>query len=137
MPTIRYGFFCEDTRLEKTGQITAVGLWGDTLHVSSFPAAIRAVAFTAYADNPESATLRFGIRLEGPFARPPGDLGELFGEIPGQVGKTGSFFGFVTGGLTFSGPGTLSATVRLTDQPDSERTFTLEIALAPAPSPTG
>lgn len=123
MLEIRFGFFAEDLRNERSGQMTAVGIWGSRCFVPEFPAILRSVAISTYLENPEGIAYPFLITMMVP------GMGtqQHRGTLNVQHDRPGHFLGLMSGPVVVQAPSTITATVRIECDPVLERTFSLEV----------
>jgi hypothetical protein len=135
MAQILFGFFSEDARVERTGQITAVGMWGGTLTLAGTPHTLRSIAFNAYVENPELRPYRFSIRIEGPLGLGPTLPLVHEGQMQVDSQRSSHFLGLIMGPALVLQPGAIRATLRIESEPPIEKVFTLEVRHGPVGAP--
>ena len=128
---LAYGFFCEFIRLEATGQITPVGIWGDTCRLSGNPPAILpTLAFHAFLRGVGKAPHKFKLKVTF-----PGNFNPLEVEVPLVVGdgQTTQNLNFNMAGINILGVGEIVAKVQIDTAPPIEREFRLKVEFQPLP----
>ncbi len=109
--SVRYAFFCEDVRTEVGGKTMAAGLWGAAIVVPEFAAVLRTLCFHAYVDNPTRAVTTFEMTMTGPME--PKAEGVFKGQLPIDLGKTGTNLNFIFGPVKLTGPGEIAVALVL------------------------
>jgi hypothetical protein len=124
MPEIRQALICEDVRVEASGQVSAMGMWGADMRVPAFPTALRGMCFLVFVSNVEAITADFRMRIEGPLDGAPF---EHSGKLPVEPGKTGHNINFAVVPIVVVSEGLIRATFSLLTQPIQERVVELAV----------
>ncbi|CAN5923113.1 hypothetical protein BH11MYX4_BH11MYX4_05470 [soil metagenome] len=126
MAEVLYAFFCEDLRVEQSGQTTAVGIWGERAYVGAFPAMLKSLAFHAYVSNHAREHFHFVVHMRGPFD--PGEIRQE-GDLVMEGHHIGQNINLLLAPVVFTEPGVMSATLVIGSDPPIERTIRLEVSL--------
>lgn len=125
---IALGVFCEIARLEKTGQVSAIGIWGTTCLVDATtpPVTLSSLAFLAQIANPDHHEYRATLTVSFPgVPAPVVNSIEVTGEkLKVQDAQNFILQMFTPNILEF---GDIVATVHLETDPPVEQEFRLAI----------
>ena len=129
---VQYGFFCEMTRQEVSGQITAIGLWGNQIRIQTLgPMIIPNLAFHAYVWNPDEEHLaaKATFKIPGLTQNPEFDLPLL-----PNIGMTGHNVVLALAGIPVPAPGEITLTLEIKCDPPIREEYKLEIQFFPPPT---
>jgi hypothetical protein len=127
-----YAFFCETVRVEASGQITPVGIWGDTIKFEGkAPTVLPALAFHAFIRNIGKKSLKCKIQFTFPGVIKPW---EMVAPIKGTDLQTSQNLNVNLAGIPISATGDVVARVHIDSTPPVEREFRLHLAF-PAQQP--
>jgi len=130
---IAYGFFCEMVRVEASGQITPVGIWGEGCTLAGKPPLILpSLAFHAFVKNLGKESHKFKFKVIFPGTANPIEIEEQLG---GGAGHTSQNLNFHMAGVPLSAPGDIVATLHLDTTPPVEREFRLKVDFQPQAKP--
>ena len=124
-----YAFFCETVRLEASGQISPIGIWGDTVKFAvNAPALMPCLAFHAFVRNLGLNPLKFRLKVTFPGKAKPVEV-----EMPlqGNEVQTCQNVNFNNAGLQITEPGDVVAHVRIDSTPPIDREFRLQMVFPP------
>ena len=126
---IVYGLFAEFTRLEMSGQITAIGILGETCRIAAPPPImLPALAFYAYVRNPEHLALNAKIQITLPGNPTPMEFNT---PIKADTSQDGHNLNINMMSLPIPGPGVVVAKIHLDTTPPVEREFRLRLDFQP------
>jgi hypothetical protein len=120
-----YGFFCESVRVEASGQITPVGIWGDTLKFEEkAPAVLPALAFHAFIRNIGKKPLKCRLHITFPGVMKPL---EMVAPIKGTDLLTSQNLNLNLAGIPIPKAGDVVAEVHIDSTPPITREFRLHM----------
>lgn len=124
-----YAFFCETVRLEASGQISPIGIWGDTVNFAgNAPALMPCLAFHAFVRNVGLNPLKFKLEMTFPGKAEPLTV-EM--KLQGNEVQTCQNVNFNMAGLQITEPGDVVAHVRIDSTPPIDREFCLHLGFQP------
>jgi len=132
-PELVYGFFCEFVRVEASGQITPIGIWGEACKfLGKPPLVLPALSFHAFMRNPGKKPYKANLRLTIPGQAAPVDV-----EAPviGSANHNSQNLVFNFAGVPIIGPGEIVASVHIDCEPPINQEFRLKIEFQPQAAP--
>jgi hypothetical protein len=129
LPVIEYGFFCEQIRVEASGQITPIGIWGETYLVrEAVPLIIPSLALHVFVRNPGRQALRCTVTLSA-----HGQTAPLVMEAPiiSHPEATSQNLNFNMAWVELRAYGEVAANVSINTVPPVTRQFRLRVARHP------
>jgi hypothetical protein len=132
-PELVYGFFCEFVRVEASGQITPIGIWGEACRFQTKPPLVfPALSFHAFLRNPGKKPYKAKLRLTIPGQAVPV---EVEAPVIGSADHTSQNLVFNFAGVPIAGPGEIVASIHIDCEPPIEQEFRLKIEFQPQAAP--
>ena len=136
-PEIVYGLFCEFIRMEMSGQITPIGIWGETCRIgTAAPAVLPALAFHAYIRNLGRVAFNTKVKVAFPGKTFPM---EMTAPVKSEQAQESQNLNINMMAVQIPEAGDVVATIELDTKPPIRREFRLHFefqpGVAPVPAP--
>ena len=126
---IQYGVFCELIRVESTGQITAVGMWGRVIRLQGYgPAILPNLSFHAYLWNPDEETLKAdaSFTIPGLVQNPKFTV-----PVTPEKGMNGYNLNFALAGVPLTESGEITLCLEINTDPPIVENYKLDVQFMP------